>query len=43
LIHSAFCSGLLTAIVSPTSPTLKRAKRRTLMFSLSLPIFVAIS
>ena len=27
----------------PASPTLKRAKRRTAMFSPSLPIFVAIS
>jgi hypothetical protein len=28
-------------MVSPTSPTLKRAKRRTTMFSPSLPILVA--
>src|SRR5580658_102332 len=42
--YSAFCSvGLVTATVSPASPTLKRAKRRTLMFSPSLPIFAAMS
>src|ERR1041384_3182482 len=44
-IYSAFwsCCGLLMATVSPTSPTLKRAKRRTEMFSPSLPILLAIS
>src|SRR6185437_15720770 len=43
--YSAFasCCGLVMAIVSPTSPTLKRAKRRTEMFSPSLPILLAIS
>src|SRR6185312_5499423 len=39
----ASCCGLVMAIVSPTSPTLKRAKRRTEMFSPSLPILLAIS
>src|SRR5438270_13739363 len=42
LDYSAFSSGLLVATVSPASPTLKRAKRRTLIFSPSLPILVAI-
>src|SRR5271165_3006455 len=38
------CSpALLMAMVSPTSPTLKRAKRLTEMFSPSLPITVAMS
>src|SRR6185437_11402812 len=37
------CCGLVMAMVSPTSPTLKRAKRRTEMFSPSLPILLAIS
>lgn len=37
------CCGLVIAIVSPTSPTLKRAKRRTEMFSPSLPTLLAIS
>src|SRR5208282_983766 len=37
--YSAFCSGLVMSMVSPASPTLKRAKRRTAMFSPSLPIF----
>ena len=43
--YSAFwsCAGLVMAIVSPTSPTLKRAKRRTEMFSPSLPILLAIN
>src|SRR6185312_9472123 len=43
--YSAFasCCGLLMAMVSPTSPTLKRAKRRTEMFSPSLPILLAMS
>src|SRR5947209_3992791 len=41
--YSAFCSGLLTAMVSPASPTLNRAKRRTAMFSPNFPIVVAMS
>jgi hypothetical protein len=41
--HSAFCSGFEIAMVSPASPTLNRAKRRTEMFSPSLPIFVVMS
>ena len=40
---SAAACGLATATVSVASPTLKRAKRRTEMFSPSLPITVAIS
>ena len=43
LNHSGFCSGFEMATVSPASPTLKRAKRRTEMFSPSLPILVVIS
>ena len=43
LIYSAFGSGLDTAIVSPASPTLNRAKRLTEMFSPNLPILVAMS
>src|SRR3974390_1520871 len=38
---SAF--GAVNATVMFASPTLKRAKRRTVMFSPSLPIFAAIS
>ena len=34
---------VVNAMVAPASPTLKRAKRRTAMFSPSLPIFAAIS
>jgi len=42
--YSAFGSvGLVIATVSPASPTLNRANRRTAMFSPSLPIFEAIS
>src|SRR5579863_5899690 len=42
--YSAFGSaGLVTATVWPASPTLKRANRRTEIFSPSLPIFAAIS
>ena len=41
--YSAFCSGFEMAMVSPASPTLNRAKRRTEMFSPSLPILLAIN
>jgi hypothetical protein len=44
LSYSVSCdAALLTAIVSPTSPTLKRAKRFTEMFSPSLPMTLAMS
>src|SRR3954454_16597733 len=42
-LASSVLAGFVWAIVQFCSPTLKRAKRRTEMFSPSLPILVAIS
>ena len=40
---AAASTGLVCATVHSGAPTLKRAKRRTVMFSPSLPTFIAIS
>jgi len=41
--YSADSTGLVCATVQSGAPTLKRAKRRTVMFSPSLPTFCAIN